>query len=647
MEETLIGLAIFAVSVVLFIVPILTLVRLSQACRGIRELKEQLERLERSLSGRAEVRPTEPVRPAVGVRTEVVRPSPVAAPPVLTPVRPPATPPAPPSHAPEPTPFERAVAKAWNWLIIGEEFRKPGESWEYAVATNWLLRVGIVVVLAGVAFFLKFSIERGLLGPLGRVALCLAAGISLIAAGVQLLFKKYHLLGQGLSGAGFAILYFAFYAASRLYHLLPNAAAFALMIGVTVAAGVLSVSYRSVLIAVLGLVGGYATPVMMGGAHGQPLFFYGYVLLLTCGVLGVSLVRRWPVLSGIGMLAAYGLALLFCGHHRGAVQLREDFIFLSAIHVLYLLSVSFSRIRNGAKTGVSEWVAVLLNAGIYWMWAFLLFRPVFGKEETGVISLCLAAIYVALAYVWVKRNLEDKAAIGLFIALAAVFLAMSPVLMLTGEWLTLAWCLQALAMLALARLTGQAFLSKMAAVVFVLASVRGLLFDLHRLYDAGAPWCLVGAEYWKQAGLRLLTYGALPASLAAAWRITKSSSWAARILGLVLVQVWLYVTLESDLLARVYAPGFRGGAVTLVWTLFAFALLVVGIRRSGKWLRWCGLILFASAVTKLLLSDLEGLSTLFRIVAFLSIGVLLVLGSYVYLRFRDPADQEAGRPANE
>jgi len=560
----------------------------------------------------------------------------------------PVPPPVPAPQSAEPTAFERAVVKAWNWLVIGEEFRKPGESWEYAAATNWLLRVGIVVVLAGIAFFLKYSIEKGLMGPLGRVALSLAAGIALIVCGVRLLFKKYHLLGQGLAGAGFVTLYFAFYAASGMYHLMSNPAAFGLMACVTAAAGVLAVYYQSLLIALLGVVGGYATPVMVGSAGGNAYFFYSYVLLLSCGVFGISLVRRWPLLNVLGMLASYGLAFLFCERHHASVELMKDLVFLSAVHLLYLLSVIVIHLRKRIKTGVSEWSAIFLNAGIYWVWTFMLFQPVFGKEGTGLVSLAVSAVYVALVYASLKRELLDQAVMSLFIGLAAVFLAMSPMLMLTGEWLTMAWCLQALAMLWLSQRTGQAFLGKAAVALFALACVNGMANDLPRMYHGTHATMLRGAEFWKAAVLRLLGYGVLPLTLTAAWRLGRAHRHASKVLGLVLLQVWLYLTLETGVIARVYARGFREGAVTLVWTLFAFALLFAGIRVRGKWLRWCGLALFALAVGKLLTHDLAGLATLYRIIAFISVGVLLVLGSFVYLKYRnlfEPEDKaKRGKP---
>ena len=643
-------LAVLGVLSIVFVIPVILLIRLSGVCRGVEDLQRRLIRLEQALARRSE-EPTkqlvhersspaaQPLRAEVPAQAiSLDERSAKALPHVQE--RPPPTP-MPPKPS-EPSAFEKAVAKAWNWLVIGEEFRKPGESWEYAVATNWLLRVGITVVLAGVAFFLKYSIEKGLMGPLGRVALSLAVGVGLIAFGVRLLFKKYHLLGQGLTGAGFVTLYFAFYAASGMYHLMSDAAAFALMACVTVTAGVLAVYYQSLLIALLGVVGGYATPVMIGSSDGHALFFYSYVLLLGCGVLGISLVRRWPLLNVLGMLASYGLAFLYCADHRTSVQLMQGLVFLSAVHLLYLLSVIAIHIRKQLKTGVFEWAALFLNAGLYWTWVFLLFQPLFGREGAGRVSLGVAAVYVALVHACLKRDRMDAAVMSLFIALASVFLAMSPMLMLTGDWLTLAWSLQALAMLWLSKRTEQAFLGKAAAVLFAVACARGMLWDLEVLYHDQQPWALAGAAFWKAAGIRALAYGVLPATLLAAWRMRRTQVSAAKVLGLVLLQVWLYLTLEAGVIARVYAPAFREGAVTLVWTGFAFALLFAGIRQRGKWLRWCGLALFTLAVGKLLTHDLDGLGTLYRIIAFISVGVLLVLGSFVYLKYRNLFEPEAG-----
>lgn len=648
----LLGIGAF---VVLFIVPLVVLSRLSGLHAEIEELNRKISWMQHAMreqaggahkpavapSPAAEHTPVAPpAAPAVSEQPAMAAPPPAAGVPSANALASGGEPPplaAAPAHTP-PSTVDQVIEAIWNWLVIGEAYRKPGTSWEYAAATNWLLRIGIVIVLGGVAFFLKYSIEKGLLGPLGRVSLSVVAGLALIVFGVRLLFRRYHLLGQGLSGAGFVTLYFAFYAASPLYHLMGQAPAFVLMACVTAAAGALAVLYRTPMIAVVGLVGGYATPVMLSRGGGSELFFYSYVLLLGVGVLGVSLARRWLSLNVLGMVAAYGLAFAYCAHHHGAAHAFHGLLFLSAVHLLYLLSVVLGNLRRRMPTTVVEWLAVLLNAGLYWCWVMVLFHPAFGKAGTGLVALAMTAVYVALLYACLARKSDDRTFLDILLALSSVFLALSPVLLLPGDWLTLAWCLQALAMVWMARRSGSRLLDVLGLVLFALATVRGLCLDLYRLYGVEDPEVLRGLVFWREAGVRLLSFGALPAALLTARWLRRSSAFLAAlwrpVLALALAQVWIYLTLESGVVALVYTPAFRHGAVTVVWTLFAFGLLFSGLRLRGPWLRGCGLALFALAVGKLLLVDLADLETLYRIVAFISVGVLLVLGSFVYLKYR-------------
>jgi uncharacterized membrane protein len=660
--------------------------------------------------------------------------------------------------------FEKAARRVWDWLAVDGAFRKKGESREFAVATHWLMRAGIMIALTGVVYFLKFSIERGLLGPSGRVALCLLAGAALVAGGARLLHRQYDLLGQGLAGMGLAVLYFAFYSAAGMYRLIPVWAAFALMAGVTAGAGALAVLHASLPIALAGMAGGYVTPVLFDdtvAAGGW--FFHAYVLLLGCGVLGVAAVRRWPPLCALGMLASYALAWLFCRHTEAADVLR-DFVFLAAVHVLYLLSLVVLHVRRGKATEAFEWFGLAVNAGLFWTWALLLFTPAFGKDATGWVSLAMCAVYAGLLKVCAARAWKDKVAVSLFIALAAVCVAMTPVLMVDARWVTFAWCAQAVAMLWAAERSGQRFLLKVAVALLCAACLRSLALDLPALYggagDEGAfwtaalvrwaafgavpaalaaawrrwlgkePWgdaalavaiffgmlflsfepyrlsrhfwpvlhafggsltlvwagCAAGmagwatrradkpwltavfalllvmvvakaltfdavhlygrtaprpgdGAFWLSAGVRFLTFMAVPCAVLASrgllTRDRRFGAWRGWMLAAALAQFLVYLTLETRLQTRAFlSPRAAGCAVSVAWTLFALGLLFAGIRTSGKQMRWCGLALFALAAGKLLLVDLNGLETVYRVGAALSVGGLLVLGSFLYLRHR-------------
>jgi hypothetical protein len=158
---------------------------------------------------------------------------------------------------------------------------------------SWV--AGIALAL-GAIFFLKYSIQSGWLQPPVQMAIGLLTGIALLAGCEMRVARRYAVTANALDASGLVILFSTVFASHARWGLLNSFAAFGLLIVVTVVAVLLSIRRNSVLIALLGLVGGFATPALLSTGQDNPIGLFGYLLLLNAGLAWVAYYKRWIVL---------------------------------------------------------------------------------------------------------------------------------------------------------------------------------------------------------------------------------------------------------------------------------------------------------------------------------------------------------------
>lgn len=434
-------------------------------------------------------------------------------------------PPRRPVEEPVPSAFEvastRILTGIWNWIVVGEEHRKPGQSLETAVATTWLLRLAILLVLISCGVGLRYSIDNGLIGPAGRVGLSLLAGAVMIGGGLPLLKKQYHLSGQGLIGGGIGILYFGLYASSSMYHLLDPGLVFGLMALVTVTVGLIAVRFDSLLIAVLGLLGGFGTPVMLSTGHNNLPGLCTYIALLLVGALWVSGRRHWPILHALAMLGGYGLyfaALRRPGDNPYTPdQFPTVFPFLVLFFLIFSAMTLIYNLKRRQESSLIEIAALLVNAGALLWGGYDLISEAYGREWVAALTLSLSAFYTAKTLIFLRLGLKDRPLLFSLLGLAATCLVISVPLLLSGGWLTACWSTLALLLFWLGLKLESAFLRQIAALLFGLVLLRFGL-DLNRGFSGAPPSDF--RAYLEIAFSRLAQFGIPIACFAAAWRLS-------------------------------------------------------------------------------------------------------------------------------
>lgn len=201
--------------------------------------------------------------------------------------------------------------------IVASAPKAPAMNLEQFMGVKLFAWLGGLALFFGVGFFIKYSFEHNLIPPAVRVAIGFITGAGLLVAGVMVHRKNaYTVLAQTFCASGVLILYGVSFGAHSLYHLFGTGSggalvAFSLMTLITAVAFLLALRLDALVVAVLGMVGGFLTPILCSTGQDNPFGLFSYIALLDIGLLMVAKRRRgWLFLTSMG---AAGTLLMQCG----------------------------------------------------------------------------------------------------------------------------------------------------------------------------------------------------------------------------------------------------------------------------------------------------------------------------------------------
>jgi uncharacterized membrane protein len=186
---------------------------------------------------------------------------------------------------------------------------KPSFDWEALIGVRGAAWLGAIAFVIAASLFLKYAFDNDLITPAMQVALIILSGIGMLVGSEFGLRKGYAVTANALCGAGVAVLYAGFFAAHGVYHLVPMLPTFAVMAMVTVVACLLAVRHDAMFIAVLGLLGGFATPIVLSTGEDRPIGLFSYILLLDVGLLWVAVRKQWNAIVLLSLAATFAIEI--------------------------------------------------------------------------------------------------------------------------------------------------------------------------------------------------------------------------------------------------------------------------------------------------------------------------------------------------
>ena len=317
---------------------------------------------------------------------------------------------------------------------------------EKIIGESWINKIGILIVIIGVAIGAKYSIENELISPLTRIILGYLVGIGLLGFGIKLK-PKFEGYSAVLVSGSISIFYFITYFAYSFYNLIPQILAFAMMLIFTVFTVFAAIKYNRVVIAHIGLIGAYAVPFLLSSGSGRVDILFSYMLIINLGILFISIKRDWKTLH----YSAFFFTWLIYGSwfadksFYSSLQGYEalGIGFATAFFLIFYGVSLFNNIISKEKLDKINIILILLNSFIYFGFGYGIFNSN-TKLDTylGLFTLFNAVIHFVVLFFIKSKKLADSTLFYSTLGMVFTFITIAIPIQLDGSWVTLLWIAQ-------------------------------------------------------------------------------------------------------------------------------------------------------------------------------------------------------------
>lgn len=469
---------------------------------------------------------------------------------------------------------------------------KPGQEKdiEKFIGENLANKAGITVLVLGIAFFVKYAIDKNWINEAGRVIVGILSG-SILIGFAHYYRNTYRSFSSVLVGGGLTVFYFSIAFAFHQYHLIGQLQAFIYMVVVSGFAVGLSLYYNRQELAILATIGGFITPFLVSTGQSNYIALFTYLCILNAALTALSWFKRWPAINFISLFFTtfiYSGWLLFSAHRINEFPVTNALIFATLFYLLFVAMNIINSIRLKIAFTAFNFIILLsihflyCAAGMY-----VLDYGGYAANGKGIFTLSLGLFTLLLTVIFYRRKEADRNFVSLLMGLSLTFISLTAPVWFRGNHVTLFWIAEAVLLYYLYSRT-RIVLLKFGAGIILLVMLFSLLLTwvgvylqetvpVPVLFNKGFITGLIAA-----AGL-FLFYRLLRKEKEPEFITGISNSFAGNFL-LVLAAVILYLSgmLELNYQLRLAYPQLPVYTTYLQLYTFSFAVIMLFLFRSKK-----------------------------------------------------------------
>lgn len=380
-----------------------------------------------------------------------------------------------PRTEPKPQVFSPPEKTFW------EKFTEKNPDLEKFIGENLINKVGILVLVLGISYFVKYAIDKDWINEPARVGIGMLCG-TLVMTIAHKLRKNYAAFSSVIVAGAIAIFYFTIGIAFHDYHLFNQSVAFGIMVVITAFSALISLSYNRIELAVLSLIGGFAVPFMVSTGEGNYIVLFTYIIILNIGILALAYHKKWNlvnVLAYLFTIVLYGGWLAkdintYKPHYLGGLLFAFTFYFI------FILMNIINNLRTKGDFSKTQLTILASNTFLFYG-AGMAVLTNYHPEFRGLFTTTIALLNLVYAWFLYKKFGLDKKAVYLLIGLTLTFITLAIPIQFEGNYITLFWAAEALLLLWLSQ-KSKATSYRFGAVFVHLLMLISLILDWDKFY---------------------------------------------------------------------------------------------------------------------------------------------------------------------